>query len=149
MAHVRRHPRSGRWQVRYRDPGGRERSRTFTRKVDADRFAASTELASELSEKRDVTKTLLRDFAKPYLPSRIVGRRKVGFPVPVHTWFSGPYRNDALEILLDWSTRAAGIINCDRVESWFSDDEFLADHANGLKVWMLLNLALWHREYLG
>ena len=41
MAHIRRHPRSGRWQVRYRDPGGRERSRTFDRKADADRFAAT------------------------------------------------------------------------------------------------------------
>ena len=41
MAHVRRHPKSGRWQVRYRDPSGRERSRTFSRKVDADRFAAT------------------------------------------------------------------------------------------------------------
>ena len=41
MAHIRRHPVSGRWQVRYRDPDSRERSRTFTRKVDADRFAAT------------------------------------------------------------------------------------------------------------
>ena len=41
MAHIRRHPVSGRWQVRYRDPDSRERSRTFTRRVDADRFAAT------------------------------------------------------------------------------------------------------------
>jgi integrase len=41
MAHVRRHPKSGRWQVRYRDPSGRERSKTFSRKVDADRYAAT------------------------------------------------------------------------------------------------------------
>ena len=41
MAHIRRHPRSGRWQVRYRDPSGRERSKTFERKTDATRFAAT------------------------------------------------------------------------------------------------------------
>ena len=41
MAHIRRHPRSGRWQVRYRDPSGRERSKTFERKMDANRFAAT------------------------------------------------------------------------------------------------------------
>lgn len=40
MAHIRRHPKSGRWQVRYRDPSGRERSKNFVRRVDADRFAA-------------------------------------------------------------------------------------------------------------
>ena len=38
MAHMRKHPKSGRWQVRYRDPSGRERSRNFKRKIDADRF---------------------------------------------------------------------------------------------------------------
>ena len=41
MAHIRKHPRSGRWQVRYRDPSGRERSKTFERKTDAIRFAAT------------------------------------------------------------------------------------------------------------
>jgi len=41
MAHIRRHPKSGRWQVRYRDPSGRERSKTFERKVDASKFAAT------------------------------------------------------------------------------------------------------------
>ena len=41
MAHVRRHPKSGRWQVRYRDPSGRKRSRNFERKTDADRFAST------------------------------------------------------------------------------------------------------------
>lgn len=40
MAHIRRHPVDhSKWQVRYRDPLGRERSRTFDRKVDAQRFA--------------------------------------------------------------------------------------------------------------
>jgi len=116
---------------------------------DADRSMGALELARDLSEKRDVTKALLRDFLKPYLPSRIIERQKMGFPVPVHTWFSGPYRDEALAILLDPSTRAAGIINCDRVESWLSSDEFLSTHTKGLMVWMLLNLAIWYREYLG
>ena len=40
MAHVRRHPKSGRWQVRYRDLDGRERSKTFRTKVEANQYAA-------------------------------------------------------------------------------------------------------------
>ena len=43
MAHVRRHPKSNRWQVRYRDPNSRERSKTFRRKVDADAFLVTVE----------------------------------------------------------------------------------------------------------
>ena len=34
---------AGTWQVRYRDPVGRERARNFTRKTDATRFARSVE----------------------------------------------------------------------------------------------------------
>lgn len=33
----------GRWRARYRDPGGKERSKTFPRKIDAERFLASVE----------------------------------------------------------------------------------------------------------
>src|SRR3546814_326817 len=41
MASIER--RSGRYRVKYRDPIGRQRSRTFTRKADADRFAVEME----------------------------------------------------------------------------------------------------------
>jgi hypothetical protein len=41
MATIRRHPKSGHWQVRYRDPSGRQRAKNFERKVDADKFAAT------------------------------------------------------------------------------------------------------------
>lgn len=42
MAHVeKRGP--GRWRARYRDPNGRELSRTFERRADAERFLALTE----------------------------------------------------------------------------------------------------------
>ena len=42
MAHVERRGQ-GRWRARYRGPDGRVRSRTFTRKVDAERFLATVE----------------------------------------------------------------------------------------------------------
>jgi len=41
MAHVQK--RHGRWQARYRGPDGRERTRTFDRKVDAERWLAGVE----------------------------------------------------------------------------------------------------------
>jgi integrase len=44
MAHIRRHPEApGRWQVRYVDPTGRERSRNFGRRADAERFLHGVE----------------------------------------------------------------------------------------------------------
>lgn len=43
MATVRKRADNGRWQVRYRDPAGRQRSQDFRRKADADRFRAEAE----------------------------------------------------------------------------------------------------------
>lgn len=47
MAHVQDRGRDHklRWQARYRDPSGREKSRSFERRIDADRFLISVESA--------------------------------------------------------------------------------------------------------
>ena len=46
MASVRKRTRDGRvsWEVRYYDPGRRQRSKTFRRRADADRFRATVEV---------------------------------------------------------------------------------------------------------
>lgn len=44
MAHVEKRG-TGRWRARYRDPDGRERSRTFARRIDAERWLTSIEHA--------------------------------------------------------------------------------------------------------
>ncbi len=44
MASIRRHPNAAnRWQVRYRDPEGRQRTKNFGKKADAEKFAAIVE----------------------------------------------------------------------------------------------------------
>jgi len=39
----RRTDRGNRWEVRYRDPSGKQRARLFDRRVDAEQFVTSTE----------------------------------------------------------------------------------------------------------
>ncbi|WP_323098121.1 tyrosine-type recombinase/integrase [Intrasporangium sp. YIM S08009] len=41
MAHVVKDSRDGRWLARWRDPSGRQRKKSFGRRVDADRFLAA------------------------------------------------------------------------------------------------------------
>ena len=72
MAHVRRHPKSGRWQVRYRDPSGKERSRNFERKVDANRFASTVVADVARGDYLDPTlaKLTVSEFAKRWQSTR-------------------------------------------------------------------------------
>jgi len=43
MGSVRRSPKTGRWEARYRDPLGRQRTKTFATKADASAFLAATQ----------------------------------------------------------------------------------------------------------
>lgn len=64
MAHIERRE-SGGWRARYRAPEGRERSRTFARKVDAQRFLAGVETDKSRGEWIDprLGRTRVDDFA--------------------------------------------------------------------------------------
>jgi integrase len=61
----------GSWQARYRGPDGRQRSRSFARKVDAERFLATTEASKVRGDWVDpaLGRTLLEDWARRWLES--------------------------------------------------------------------------------
>lgn len=73
MAHIQhRSARPRPWQVRYRDPSGRERAKSFTRKVDAERFAVTVEadkLRGEWADPR-LSKTNLTDWSSRWLQTK-------------------------------------------------------------------------------
>jgi integrase len=64
-----RHGKGLRWRVRYLDPEGFERSQSFDRKIDAQRFRSSTEAAIDRGTWTDpeTRKTLLADYARDWL----------------------------------------------------------------------------------
>lgn len=74
MAHIQH--RSGRrkpWQVRYRDPSGRERARSFLRKADASRFAFTVEadrLRGEWTDPR-LSKTTVSEWSERWLRTKV------------------------------------------------------------------------------
>jgi len=73
VAHIqhrsdRRHP----WQVRYRDPSGRERAKSFLKKIDADRFAVTVEadkLRSEWTDPR-LSRTSVAEWSDRWLRTK-------------------------------------------------------------------------------
>jgi len=64
MSSIRKAPRSGRWEVRYRDPAGRQRTETFDRRGDAQARRSALEVSINRGNWIDPTggRTLLGDW---------------------------------------------------------------------------------------
>jgi integrase len=73
MASIRRHPVSGFWNVRYRDPDGRQRSKTFKRQVDAKAFMLDVETDKRRGTYIDhrAGGTLVAEYAARWESSRV------------------------------------------------------------------------------
>ncbi len=94
------------------------------------------------------TKWILREAMKRLLPAEILERPKVGFRVPVNEWFRGPMRDYLYDHLTGADSLTAHYYRPDALQ------RILAEHVNGRQnheklLWMLLNLEIWQRQYLG
>jgi asparagine synthase (glutamine-hydrolysing) len=89
-------------------------------------------------------KGLLRNVAAQLLPPQIINRRKMGFAVPIGSWFAGPLAPMLRHNLLDDPALDQLGIHAAAVRSIL--DEHLtgqADHAQ--RIFALLSLALWQQ----
>jgi asparagine synthase (glutamine-hydrolysing) len=93
------------------------------------------------------TKWILRHAVADLLPRTILGRRKIGFRLPVREWFQGPMRGYVEDALL--SERSMTRDYYRRQALTRVVDEHVTGRRNHEKLlWTLLALELWHREYL-
>jgi asparagine synthase (glutamine-hydrolysing) len=81
------------------------------------------------------------------LPSDVIGRRKMGFGVPLGAWFRHELKDYARDTLLSSRARDRGLFAPDGVEA------ILAEHARGRRdrsaqIWALLLFEEWARRWL-
>lgn len=88
-------------------------------------------------------KYLLKRATRDLVPTKVRARKdKMGFPVPVHLWAKGPAREFFHDILLSPTARTRGLFNRRAVEQLLRQER-----AFGRRLWGLLNLELWLREF--
>ena len=93
------------------------------------------------------TKYVLRQAMKDDLPAEILSRRKMGFPVPVGSWFRGRYRHLVDEYVLGERAAARGLFAPEAVRRLV--DEQMAGHMNHAeRLWALVNTEIWHRLFI-
>ncbi len=93
------------------------------------------------------TKKFLRAAFADLLPPAIRRRGKMGFGVPIAHWLRGELRDYARGILLSPECLARGYFREETARRLIEEHTAArADHAD--RLWALLNLELWHREFL-
>lgn len=106
------------------------------------------ESSDEISERRDITKYILKEAFKHMLPKPVVQREKKGFPVPLDSWFRGHVNKVAKRELLNKNSRIQAIVDQKNLKRWMDSNlKDGKDKSFGQKAWMLLNLEYWLREY--
>ena len=89
-------------------------------------------------------KYILKRAMQGVLPPRILERKdKMGFPVPLHLWARGDARDFFHDVLLSRRCIERGIFNPVEVRQLLGNEA-----AYGRRLWGLLNLELWHRQFM-
>ena len=102
----------------------------------------------EASEKLDDSKYILRKIGSKLLPEEIVSRKKLGFPVPLDDWAENGMIKLAKNILLDDRTKNRGVFRHSELKKLLNNNQKLDYDFWGKKIWMLMNVELWYREFI-
>jgi asparagine synthase (glutamine-hydrolysing) len=106
-------------------------------------FAAS--LPPEHKLRGTTGKRLLKSALRGVIPDQILDRPKMGFGVPLPRWFRTELRDLPGEMLLGSDARVHAYVKPAAIQQMIGEHHAgQADHS--LRLWVLLQLELWHRE---
>jgi asparagine synthase (glutamine-hydrolysing) len=92
------------------------------------------------------TKYILRRSMKNILPEAILSRKKMGFPVPVGSWFRGAYRPVIDEYVLGERAANRGLFNRTYVHHLVERHQAGENHTE--RLWALVNFEMWLRQFI-
>ncbi len=92
------------------------------------------------------TKWILKETFKDMLPKQIYSRGKIGFGIPLGPWFRGELKEYWAGTCLSAKALGRGYFNKEHLfRLWDEHQSGARDH--GYKLWALLMLELWHKEF--
>ncbi|MEZ5165899.1 MAG: asparagine synthase C-terminal domain-containing protein [Acidimicrobiales bacterium] len=103
-------------------------------------------LPSSIRVHGGTTKWVVKEVARRYLPAEIVDRRKVGFRVPLDSWFRGGLRDMAHDLLLGNGSFVGEIMDRPAIAA-ILDSHDAARRDEEIRIWTLLSLEIWHQRF--
>jgi len=92
------------------------------------------------------TKAVLRSAVRDLIPPSILARRKMGFPVPVGRWLRDGFRPLVDEFVLGARAEARRFFDHAALRR-LVDEHRAGWTAHGDRLWLLVNLEIWHRIF--
>lgn len=93
------------------------------------------------------SKYILKKAAEKWLPKRIIYRKKAAFGAPIRSWISNDLKEMVNDLLSESSVTHRGLLNFPVVKKIIEDDRNGVKD-NAYRIYQLLTLELWCREYL-
>lgn len=112
-----------------------------TRVVD---FALA--LPSRFKVRRGDTKWVVKQVAKRYVDADLIDRPKIGFAVPIDSWFRGHLAGEVRDLLCGPDSHVAQWLDAAAVRRLV--DDHIAGAKHGKQLWPLVSLELWARHAL-
>ncbi|MBI4981599.1 MAG: hypothetical protein HZC15_00390 [Candidatus Omnitrophica bacterium] len=106
-------------------------------------FVSSIPLEFKL--KGRISKYVLKKTLKGVLPQQILKQRKLGFTIPLNSWFRSQLKNNAKEILLANDSNSRSFFSMPFVE-WMLKEHFENRQDFGAQIFALLVFKLWLRK---
>jgi asparagine synthase (glutamine-hydrolysing) len=104
-------------------------------------------LPSRVKVRGGETKWILKQVAQRHLPETIWKRPKVGFRVPLDSWFRSGLRDRTHDLLLGPDSFVADVLDPGEVARLVADHERHRRNEE-IRIWTLLSLEVWGRTFL-
>ncbi|TCN27013.1 asparagine synthase (glutamine-hydrolyzing) [Sinorhizobium americanum] len=108
---------------------------------------AFTTPISSFSERLDVSKVPLRDSYTQVLPSSVITRKKLGFPLPLGRWAAGEESRPFRDLLFKSTPAIADFIDVGALRGWYDAKAARASDAFGRQFWLISNLEIFLRQH--
>jgi len=95
---------------------------------------------------RNNKKYILKEALRGLVPNEVMFRPKMGFGVPIEAWFRGELKNYTHDILLSDKAINRGLFKKAYVEKILNEHSETTINC-AYRIWALLTLELWFREY--
>ncbi len=92
-------------------------------------------------------KYILKRALEKVLPHDVIWRKKAGFGAPIRSWLRGPLRPLVDDLLSEETVRRRGLFRPEEVRRVI-DANLSGREDFNLQVFQLLNLELWHRQFI-